>query len=954
MSAGLAAALLCWLSGCGSALWRYSTHSPDYRIFSTRSAIIIQYEGTAFSEWSVPATCTIQNKSSPTTELRCFIPGTQVIKPIVTGPEEEEARYLLVEHSHICFLWYYTVTNNLENLTQTLTIWVYDPEHSNADELQWSADTPSEKSIVLTKVLSALGQQPTIHTLLKRRVYSPADIQNEGTWTVEIPMTSDDVLKEIKGNRVDFQDCFIANLPFLLMAPLRTIPEDPGFLPLTSPAGTPLMTVWSTCRFSLVVVVASMETFQTNDSFHTWTRVRVPPGVLSDVERHSVTDVILLTQEIVFLIKGSLYLRTLQEFTRLQSNEGLPRDGIRGIETRTWCASMYVFKVSGRFCHSVILAWTEHEIYLGYSSFKFVKLITTAELKSILGLPSHDTLTIQHLGYTLHPAEFAVLVQHCVSCTAGTKVYLMTYNEHSARWASQDFALEIPVDTVLRSRFLYSAMPDLVMWDRNKVYYCYQNFTVTGIMQATTGEEDLSLLAGGSNIYDVFVDYFGNIIVLMENNVMFYSKINVRDAIKLHAWTSEGVESSFALSASSKVYLVTVSEDGTVRPQEYPLKLEVQSVTSRTEDQCPYMAFHNNIFQLFYFLDKGEGFTVWSQIIYPENAGVDIVVESYGPKILKMQKVTHYEIAQGYCTKTITITFSQDTNYESIQDYFKVQEKNSGLVLVQLRASEYSKTCPVAQKVFQIAVGCDSHKYIAVGGFSKTECQHRDFSYIIDKSYLRQQPPKDLKVRYDWGKFGCPLRLDFREKFQPLIQLFDENGYVKDVDVNFIVWEVHGRDDYSFNTTMLQSGCLNEAQTWELMVARNPHLPLEEVWGPENYRPCFSYAIGTPGDLNQPYEIINISNYNHLYWPNDHTGMYVFRVKILDPNYSFCNLSAIFAVETYGVIPRPNIYLVVSLLFVLVLVFLSILVFSYFYYLGIYRQFIYEPLHKPVGKQKKS
>lgn len=31
---------------------------------------------------------------------------------------------------------------------------------------------------------------------------------------------------------------------------------------------------------------------------------------------------------------------------------------------------------------------------------------------------------------------------------------------------------------------------------------------------------------------------------------------------------------------------------------------------------------------------------------------------------------------------------------------------------------------------------------------------------------------------------------------------YNENGYVEDVEVNFIVWEIHGRDDYSFNTTM--------------------------------------------------------------------------------------------------------------------------------------------------------
>nr|KAF6279918.1 hypothetical protein mMyoMyo1_010171 [Myotis myotis] len=165
---------------------------------------------------------------------------------------------------------------------------------------------------------------------------------------------------------------------------------------------------------------------------------------------------------------------------------------------------------------------------------------------------------------------------------------------------------------------------------------------------------------------------------------------------------------------------------------------------------------------------------------------------------------------------------------------------------------------------------------------------------------------------------------------------YNENGFIKDVDANFIVWEIHGRDDYTYNLTMQKSGCLNEAQTWKKMIELNKNLSLDEVWGPENYKHCFSYGIGKPGDLSQPYEIINKSNRNHLVWPLQHAGMYVFRVKILDPNYSFCDLRALFAIQISGVIPSPNGYLVFSVLFLLMLLFCSILTFSYFHYMMIY------------------
>uniref|UniRef100_A0A8C0JHF0 Catsper channel auxiliary subunit epsilon n=1 Tax=Canis lupus dingo TaxID=286419 RepID=A0A8C0JHF0_CANLU len=447
-------------------------------------------------------------------------------------------------------------------------------------------------------------------------------------------------------------------------------------------------------------------------------------------------------------------------------------------------------------------------------------------------------------------------------------------------------------------------------------------------------------------IHNVFLRfyYYGNVVVKMENNIMFYFKINIRDAIKLHLWTNSTMKSLILLNSSGQIFLIYVFENGTLYPREYPLKLESLSVNFNINEKCPYVAFHNNIFSIFYFLDKGQNLSIWTQIVYPENMGLYIVVESYGPNILQEKDQTHYEIALGYCTKTMTVTFFQNINYEAVDDYFKLQHQNTGLVLVQVRPNEYARACPIAQKVFQIAVGCDSNKFITVKG-SNEKC-------LFYRSYLRNQTSKNLRVKYNWKKYGCPLRLDFGEKFHPLLQLYDNNGYVEDVEVNFIVWEIHGRNDYSFNNTMKKSGCLNEAQTWKSMTELNKHLPLEEAWGPENYKHCFSYAIGKPGDLNQPYEIINKSNYNHLVWPEDHSGMYVFRVKILDPNYSFCNLTTVFAIETFGMIPSPSGYLVAAFLFVLMLLFFSILVLSYFHYMRIYKQQIYEPINRYERKQK--
>ncbi|KAM5204729.1 cation channel sperm-associated auxiliary subunit epsilon isoform 1-T1 [Hipposideros larvatus] len=949
MSAQGVSVLLSWLSCCGWALWRYYTNIPNYQIFSTRTTITLEYEGTLFSEWSVPTACSVKNKRSPKTELRCPSPGVHTVRPIVKGPDLEEERYLSVESSHICFLWCYSVINFPHNLTQILTIWILDPENADPNELQGNANEPSLNSIILSKQLAALGQKPTLHTIVKRNVYFPQGKMKNGTWQISVPMSTD-AIKLIKGNKAAFQDCFIADLLFVLTFPLLTIPEIPGFLPISSPRGSQLISDWYACYAAYAIAVADMETFQTNDSFRTWTRIRVPPNILTDDERHSVSDAKLSQDGIFFLIRGTLYLKNFTAFTRLGSNENLPEGGIIGITSRKWCWLKYYLKTIKE--RSSMIIWTRNEVYLGYTSLKFVKITTTEKLRRILNISPAATLTLHNVEYTGHPLELALLLNYCITCNVIKQIYLVMHNEDTKEWVHQDFALNVTSDSFITPYFLNSAIPQLILWDKHRIYYYYHNFTDTGVIQTPTESGNLSRLSHDSVIHEVFMDYFGTILVKMENNEMFYFKIYIKDAMKLHLWTNDATKSSILFDMSSQIYLLYVFDNGTIYTKEYPLKLEVQSIAFKTKEQCPFIAFHHNIPYGHSSLDKGKNMTIWIQIVYPENTGLYIIVESYGPKILEEKNHIHYEIALGYCTKTRTVTFFQNVNYEAVDDYFQLQYQNTGLVLVQVRPSEYAKSCPIGPKVFRLTVGCDTNKFIVVKGFNERECLHHDFFYIIEKSYLRDQPSKNLRVKYSWKKYGCPLRLHFREKFHPLIQLYNNNGYIEDVEVNFIVWEIHGRDDYSFNNTMKKSGCLHEAQTWKSMTELNKHLPLEKAWGPENYKHCFSYAIGKPGDLNQPYEIINKSNHNHLVWPTQHTGMYVFQVKILDPNYSFCPLMAVFAIEIYGTIPSPNGYLVASILLFLMLLFFSILILSYFHYMRIYRKYIYAPVHKVKRKLK--
>lgn len=147
-----------------------------------------------------------------------------------------------------------------------------------------------------------------------------------------------------------FQDCFIADFTFLLTYPVWLLPEIPEFVPISSPTGSQLMLSWDACFPSLAVVVADMETFKTNDSFNTWTRVRISPNSLNDSERHNVSAVLLLRDDIYFLINGVLYLYDNKKLTKLGRQQHLPEGEIIGITSRRWCWIKYISKVSERLC----------------------------------------------------------------------------------------------------------------------------------------------------------------------------------------------------------------------------------------------------------------------------------------------------------------------------------------------------------------------------------------------------------------------------------------------------------------------------------------------------------------------------------------------------------------------------------------------------------------------------
>ena len=170
--------------------------------------------------------------------------------------------------------------------------------------------------------------------------------------------------------------------------------------------------------------------------------------------------------------------------------------------------------------------WTENEVYLGYTLLKFVKIVTTEKLKGLLNMSPTATLTIHNVEYTGHPLELALLLNYCIICNTSKTIYLVIYNEDTIQWVFQDFALDVTIDTFLIPYFLYSAKPELLLWDKHRIYYYYHNFTDTGVLQTTTEFGNLSRLSQNSIIHNVLM---GKLSSICKNYSRFHRHLPYED-----------------------------------------------------------------------------------------------------------------------------------------------------------------------------------------------------------------------------------------------------------------------------------------------------------------------------------------------------------------------------------------------------------------------------------------
>ncbi|XP_077200601.1 cation channel sperm-associated auxiliary subunit epsilon-like [Paroedura picta] len=779
-----------------------------------------------------------------------------------------------------------------------------------------------------------MGQSPDIKTRRKRITFVPTAFPEEGFWKVKVPAISYDITADIQGKAITFQDCFVADTPFTL-----TNPEINFFrtyeVSISSPPGSDIILSWSSCVPTKAVLVTESGTFLTVNGFKTSEEIKFPSTVIDRTLASSVTDVALGYDSILFLIQGSVYYVTSSDVYRLGGST-IPDTGIKGIRGRMWCAYEYPKKNSEILSEFII--WTEDAIFLGRYGRVFFQIVDRISLKNLLGLKPNADVAFINTCYDSIVSEISFLIA-CTGCTS-SEIFLLAEYDEEGLWFLKDFFLPAPTNRTLDIIVVHSAVSYMLLWDKNKIYYTYKENRVNGYVKVFGTDRLLSAASEGTTIQQIIIDHGGNTIIKMKNNVMYFFKFKMKDVIKLHTWENENKNCIFYVNPLGGFYLLTVNGSN-IHRQVYPLKTEVFSATQISQEVCPYISFQHNMKLNVYYVDMKEHVTFWTQIVFLENLGLFSEITIHKPNLLKQKTYVNYEIARGICTKNKTITFYHDQDYSHVFQYQEALNKSEGIMIVELQPSSTGRQCTVFSKISYIYVGCPPSKHVAIE--KPSVCKDENFTFSIPGQYLLDNKDKDLEVKYNKELYGCLIDVFYEDPFRPTVALYKHKKFVKFIESEYVLWEINGRTDFLYNATMAQVHCLREAQSWSVMYPEKEEgkklniTTLDQLWGPHNYQSCFQSEHGETGNLKQTYEIMNHSGINSIIWPTDHSGIYLFKLKILDPNFSFCDFSIYFAIRTYGIAESPNNAKIAGWSVFVVCLFLGVLLITYFRYVKIFR-----------------
>ncbi|XP_067029259.1 cation channel sperm-associated auxiliary subunit epsilon-like isoform X1 [Acropora muricata] len=321
--------------------------------------------------------------------------------------------------------------------------------------------------------------------------------------------------------------------------------------------------------------------------------------------------------------------------------------------------------------------------------------------------------------------------------------------------------------------------------------------------------------------------------------------------------------------------------------------------------ECPekHEALLHN-FKPVYYIDQRETIQLWAKVI-PERWQDNRLIGNLSNTDFLAFNLTSWETSSE--TQGIGVTTRDVNAVIRLKNKLpgNINRLSESPVEVSFAIKTFSEdsACSTLKAETTITVGCPPFRRIFLRGKPSSCDGFQNFSFIIPRGqrkyiFLEGHDTSDKLVDYDLEKLGCPFKILKNEPFKPVIDLYDGELFLEEVDANYVLWEQQGRTGFEYSATMKEAGCIREAQSWEQMIKSMQGTNKEAAWSKQNFRSCFEDPPSEsviPDNLNQAYEIMNSSSVSHIVWTDD--GIFIFTLTVIDPDFSLCNLTVEFAVQ---------------------------------------------------------
>ncbi|XP_066480518.1 cation channel sperm-associated auxiliary subunit delta-like [Tiliqua scincoides] len=354
---------------------------------------------------------------------------------------------------------------------------------------------------------------------------------------------------------------------------------------------------------------------------------------------------------------------------------------------------------------------------------------------------------------------------------------------------------------------------------------------------------------------------------------------------------------------------------------------------------CPVEVLSGEFHHKMYYMDMKK--MLYFDVIFVPKPGTGSFpyVTVNNPYVLafKAQIVQDGYTYDGNMKYRLEIILSQQNELESIDPLslnrpglstITVDVYNKGLFCIDMHplTALIAVDCPPTKniKLLKNATACTKglfNQYVLQTNFTYTI--HAD---AYDPRFLGRKSVNhsNLNVSYMYEQLGCPLILYFDNPWLPTLELWEDNKFVEYVPADFVLFEINGMHTYDYLLTETEANCLSEAQNWSSLLNSsegNPHY----AWNRHNYESCKVARNNSAPSSSNKYQVLNLHEKNRVLF-QQYNGIYIFKVIVVDPFYSYCELTTVFSVYVHGALPHSEINPGKTLISFLVLIFGSILI----------------------------